>query len=269
MMSFTPNVFYGNPQPSYAYNAYTVVVEAAIYRKINGVPVKVSASQRNLPIYIVNNPANANPEIINVTANGQPVQPNEIIRIRSGSALNFQFNTADANGGDSLKLILPDPQFSGFPSNTTTSSTTGIWPSGTLTFNTIAAATDQLIYFPVMVMDNACPVRGVTTQVYGIKMLANTTGQKEMFTTNFNFSAFPNPFSERVTFSISHHGQPASIIIYNVLGQKIDEISIPKTSDEEQSVQWYNSNKYIAGTYVAKLLSGDKTIKTLKFTKLQ
>ncbi|MBK0403988.1 T9SS type A sorting domain-containing protein [Adhaeribacter sp. BT258] len=265
IMTFTPNVYHSNATIP---NAYTVVVEAAAYRKINGISRKVSASQRNLPIFIVNNPANLNPELLNVSANGQPVQPNELVSIRSGNVLNFQFSTADANAGDVVTLVLPDPQFPGFPANTNTAIVTGNRPTGTLTFNTAPIATDQIFYFPVMVMDNACPARGVTTRVYGVKLLASPLGLQNDARFDAGFQAYPNPFTEAVSFTCNLTAQAERIMICNLLGQQIDEILIPKVLSGEQNIHWQNAGKYAAGTYVAKLISADKTIRTLKFTKL-
>ncbi|MFC5271862.1 T9SS type A sorting domain-containing protein [Adhaeribacter terreus] len=264
MMTFTPNVYHSNAVTP---NAYTVVVEAAAYRKVNGITRKVSASQRNLPIFIVNNPANANPELINVTANGQPVQANEVVPIQSGNVLNFQFSTADANAGDQLTLVLPDLQFPGFPPNTFNSLILNNRPDGILVFTTIPVATDQIFYFPVMVMDNACPTRGVTTQVYGVKLLASPLGMNAEAHFNPGFKAYPNPFTNAVRFKFELRGKAESIVICNVLGHQIDEILLDQAASGEQNIAWQNAEKYPAGMYVAKLISSDKTIQTLKFTK--
>jgi hypothetical protein len=265
MMTFTPNVYQSN---TYGANLYTVVVEATAYRKINGVMRKVSAAQRSLPVFIVNNPTNANPTFLNVTANAQPVQANGVTEVLGGNAVTMQFGTTDANPGDSLRLVFPGPQFAGSPINITTSTTGGARPSGTLTIHSTAAATDKLYYFPLAVMDNACPVRGVTTQIYGIKVLANPLGLKKELASAANFTAYPNPFTEGINFKFDLKAKAESIEIYNLLGQQIDRIAVEKSEAGEQKISWEKAQQFKAGTYVARLIAKDKTVKTLKFTKL-
>ena len=263
LLSFTPNVF--NNVTGYDANAYTFVVEVAAYNKVNGVMTKISTSQRRIQALIVNNAPNQSPEITNVTANGQPVQPGVVFPVQSGGSLTLHFSTFDANTGDSVSF-----HWGGRSSlDTTFAATNGIWPTGTVTFQVPHLQQDQLLFVPVTIKDNACPVRGVTSQVYIFKVLANSLGINKVLPSHAGFSAYPNPFSETVHFKLNAGIKAQTILIYNLLGQRIDEIQLKTVGSGEQKVQWQNASKHTAGIYIAKLVSKDKTIQNLKFTKLQ
>ena len=140
-------------------------------------------------------------------------------------------------------------------------------PTVTYTFKTRPVSSDQLYFFTVSVFDNACPVRGITTQVYGFKVLANPLGQKEPLVLKENFTAYPNPFSEAVTFRTQAKGSNPKIIIYNLLGQQIDEVAIKTSGEIAGDIPWQNAAKFPGGTYVAKLISEGRTVQILKFIK--
>ena len=98
---------------------------------------------------------------------------------------------------------------------------------------------------------------------------ANLTGTSETELTSATLTAFPNPFTDELTFSLNLTSKAESIIIYNLLGQQVDEISVKTLGLGAQKIKWQNAGKHAAGTYVAKLISRDKKVQTLKFTKLQ
>ncbi|MBK0403987.1 T9SS type A sorting domain-containing protein [Adhaeribacter sp. BT258] len=263
LLSFIPNVFVPSANPEH--NAYAVVIQATAYEKINGVMTKVSTAQRNLPVYMVNNAPNVNPEISKVTANGKAVAPNSIIQVPAGSSLIFKFAPDDANAADSLTALMPGPALSGF----SFTSSGGKRPTGTIRWQAPPVASNKIVYFPVMVKDNACPVRGTVTQIYGIKVVAGPSGIQNAATFDPEFTAFPNPFSTAVHFRFSSKDKVQTLVICNILGQEIDRIPLKSTSSETQQITWENAHKFSSGVYLARLEVAGKTTQTLKFTKVQ
>ena len=87
--------------------------------------------------------------------------------------------------------------------------------------------------------------------------------QKQLFT------AFPNPFSDELNFNLDLTTKAENIVIYDLLGQKVDVISLKTLGLGAQKVKWQNAGKHAAGAYIARLISADKTVQTLKFTKVQ
>jgi hypothetical protein len=143
---------------------------------------------------------------------------------------------------------------------------------GTITWTPSAShVRDQPYFIHVTVKDNACPVRGSVIQTFAVRVSATggVTGQKELMAAASTFSAFPNPFTDDLHFKLNLKTKAESIKIYNVLGQQIDQINLTNVLTGEQNLAWKNAGKYAAGTYVAKLVSGNNTVQTLKFTKLQ
>ena len=257
LFSFTPNVYNQGPG-GFLNNAYAVVVEASGFKRINGVMTRISSTQRRIPVTIFNNAPNQNPEIINVTANGQPLPANGIVEVPVGNPLTIQFGTADANASDIVSVYDPGANFPAI------SATGANRPTGTIT---LPPATEGLYWYPIIVKDDACPVRGVTTKMVGVRVL-KSLGVDKPHKANAGFMAFPNPFTNEVHFRISQVTKTQRILIFNLLGEKVDEIQLSPTHGE-QNIKWQNAQRYTSGTFLAKLISEDKTIQTLKFTKLQ
>jgi hypothetical protein len=153
----------------------------------------------------------------------------------------------------------------------TFNSTSGKGPVGAITWTPTAAHVRwQPYYFQVMLRDDANPLRGVWLETFAVKVSSTggVTSTPEAFS-HASFTAFPNPFSEELIFTLNQTGKAESILIYNLLGQQIDKIQLKTLGLGEQKVQWQNAGKHAAGTYVARLISADKSVQALKFTKLQ
>lgn len=267
--AFIPGKFVPNVSPYTGENKYCLVVQVDEYRKLNGVPVKIGTIRRDMFLEVIDGSGNRNPQVINAKANGNPISETDVINLRPGIPLNFQFATTDSNSFDVIALstdapdILPGSVFTKTISNK---------PNGTLTWTPTAAhIRDQIYYFHVLVMDDACPVKGHQIHTFGVKVTANgsVTGLQENQTAKTTFTAFPNPFSEELYFNLNLQTKAESIAIFNLLGQKLAEIPLKTVGVGAQKVQWPNAGKQAAGTYIARLVSADKTVQTLKFTKLQ
>lgn len=269
LLTFIPNIH--NPVPGYDANAYTFVLEATAYKKLNGVMTKISSTQRNMQVLIENVMPNQNPFISNIRANGLQVQPNDIIEVAAGDPLVFQFDTEDGNTSDSVSVLMQDPANPYMPWSVTYSTTnntiTPNFPTGTFTWDTNNATPGELTYFPITVKDNTCPLRGVSTFMFGVKILPRTTGIRKNHSPGLAFSAFPNPFSEAVSFKISGNAPAEAVAIYNLLGEQIALLPVPRTAAANQMVTWQNAASYASGTYLARLKSGNGAGQTIRFLK--
>ena len=201
-------------------------------------------------------------------ANGSLVQPNDIIEIAPGDPLILQFETTDANASDSVSVVMQDPANPYMPWSIFYTSNNAAKPTGTFTWLTNNATPGDFFYFPITVQDNHCPIRGKTTRMFGVRVVSRATGIKEASSVGTTFIAYPNPFSEEVTFNVSGNAKAQSIVIYNLLGQQVDELKIDRTPGHEQKVTWKNAAKHASGTYIARLIANGKTQETIKFTRL-
>ena len=104
--------------------------------------------------------------------------------------------------------------------------------------------------------------------MFGVRVISRTTGIKDATSAGNTFIAYPNPFSEEVTFNVSGNVKAQSIAIYNLLGQQVDELKIDRTPGREQKVTWKNAAKNASGTYIARLIANGKIQETIKFTRL-
>ncbi|MBK0403983.1 T9SS type A sorting domain-containing protein [Adhaeribacter sp. BT258] len=268
-LSFTPTAYFPNSPSNQGLNKYVTVVQVDEYRRINGQAVKIGSIRRDMFITVMDCGPNQNPRVANPLANGQQITPNDIITLRPGTPLNFVMAADDNNANDVLEMtsdaaqILPGANFSVSPGNR---------PTGTLVWiPTANDVSNQIYYFRVTVRDNACPVRGAQVQTFGVRV-SNTggvTATNETIAANTSFLAYPNPFTNQVSFKFNLPAKAEKIVICNVLGQQVDQISISKTTTGEQHVQWQNAGKHASGIYVARLVAAGKTVQTLKFTKLQ
>ncbi len=264
-LRFFPSVF--NTTGGLGRNRYQVSVLVEEYRKINGVAIKLGSIRRETIIQVFDNPTQ-NPVFGTVIANNLHVPNGTVITLRPGTPLNLQFTSSDPDAADLLQVrtnaryILPGATFT---------ASTGNSISGAITWTPTAAQVRwQPYYFQILVRDNANPLRGLHSETIVVRVSATggVTGTKEL-PAEARFTAYPNPFSSELNFRFNLKTKAESIVIYNLLGQQVDRISLANIGIGEQQLQWQKAGKYAAGTYVAKLVSADKTIQTLKFTKLQ
>lgn len=269
-LSFTPFYYVPNSLAAQGKNKYVVVVQVDEYRRINGVAVKVGSIRREKVIVIVDCGPNMNPRVSGPVVNGTPLKPDSIIDLKPGMPLFLNFSTADSNATDVLALSSNVAEV--LPGATFTKTVSGK-PSGTISWTPTAShARSQIYYFHVSVEDNACPVKGVHTQTFGVRVQApaSVAGLEKELDRNINFTAFPNPFSAKISFKINCKKPEAGqeIRIYNALGRQIHRISLPESFSGTREITWEKSAGLAKGLYMARLFSAGQPVRTLKFSKL-
>ena len=86
---------------------------------------------------------------------------------------------------------------------------------------------------------------------------------------NFQLANFPNPFTGETTISFSlttNLHEKARIEIFNIKGQKIENLQI--TNSPNQEIIW-DANNFASGVYLYKLVVDDKTVDTKKMILLK
>ncbi|HSI89496.1 MAG TPA: T9SS type A sorting domain-containing protein, partial [Adhaeribacter sp.] len=248
-------------------NRYAMVVQVDEYRNIAGLPVKVGSVRRNMLVLIGTSGVNENPAVSAPVVNGQLISPETIINLRPGTPLMLTFSTTDSNANDTLLLesnvadLLPGAVFT---------KTTGNRPAGIITWTPSPThVRDQIHYFNIVVQDNACPVKGIHQQTFGVRVSnsGGVTGTSKALDKQTAFTAYPNPFGNTVTFKVKQSQPNQQILIYNVLGQQVDQLSLTGNVNAEQEVIWINAARFPAGQYVARFNNGNG--QALKINKLQ
>lgn len=254
--------------PNNTQNKYTLVTQVDEYRKINGVTTKIGTVMRDM-YYVVNQNTNNNPVLGQPVANGQAIIPNDVIYLRPGSPLNFQFVTSDPDLSDSIKIT---SNVSQVLQGATLAVSNGKQPGGTITWTAPATPNSpEPAYFQITIADNACPQKAHQTYVFGVKITATgtTTGIPAAAVAAQQFQVYPNPFTQHVAFKYPAVAGPESIVIYNLLGQAIDKLAVDPKAAGEGQVIWANAGKFAAGTYVARFVAKGKAVHIVKFTKVQ
>jgi hypothetical protein len=268
IMDFTPTHYVPNATPAQGLNKFSLVVQVDEYRKINGMVVKIGHIRRDLLAIMVYCGANVNPSVTS-TANGAPLADTSLIYLRPQVPLTLRFNTLDPNTADMVSII--SNSNAALPGSNLVI-TGGARPSGTLTWTPGPGhVRNQPYYFSVRLKDNACPVAGTKIKTYGVKV-SNTgavTGLAKDKAENALFLAYPNPFSQEVSFKFNRNNAPQTIEIYNALGRKIDQIAVTGPAAGNQNVKWTNASTFAAGTYIARLIGASGSVQTVKFSKLQ
>ncbi|MBK0403989.1 T9SS type A sorting domain-containing protein [Adhaeribacter sp. BT258] len=266
ILNFIPATYNPNTAASTT-NKYYVTVQINEWRKVNGVIKKIGFIRREFVFKIEDCGGNNLPHITPPVIPGHPFPADSIYTVQEGSVLNLQFTTFDQDPNDILSIesdvttVLPGATFN---------LSSAAKPVGNINWlATLSPNCDQVRYFNIRVADNFCPFRGRNDFLIGVKVIKNPLSVSENLNTKSSLTAFPNPFSNEITFRLNEPTKAETITIYNLLGQQIEEIAIPKNTSAGHSITWQSADKHAAGTYVAKLISEDKTIQTLKFTKLQ
>jgi len=87
----------------------------------------------------------------------------------------------------------------------------------------------------------------------------------------YQLNNYPNPFSGEtiINFSLSvDNMKNAKIQIYNVKGQKVDQLAITNYELENNQVTW-NADNFASGIYFYKLVVDDKNVNTKKMILLK
>ncbi|MFC5271860.1 T9SS type A sorting domain-containing protein [Adhaeribacter terreus] len=232
---------------------YTVLVKI----EDNAVPIK---GVINFHVKIrVNKPGN-------ISLNIARVDLNQEIQLQPGSSFNFRLSSINAGSGNAVSIIsnaatvLPGAAFT---------TDNGLQQTATINWTPTAAHVKPGAYvFTLTLQENSSPTP--KQYVYTVRLrvgnIMSVKDENEAFRT---FTAYPNPYSQHLDFRFNNTNKAENLVIYNLLGEMVDAISLMNAAPGEQKVPWQNADKFATGTYVAKLISANKTIQTLKFTKLQ
>lgn len=248
-------------------NDYTVVVLVEEYRRLNGTVTKLGSVRREGMVKVLA-VMNNNPTVLSMQANQQTIAPGYEIQLRPGTPLTLELTGSETDPNQTLTVtsnaayVLPGASFS---------ATTGNNPVATVNWlPTAAHVRDQPYYFQVMLRDDASPLRGVVTQTLAVRVnqSGGVTGLKETALVA-GFQAIPNPFSEKMSFRFEQRLLAGSLVIYNGLGQPVDQIPVKTPGEGPLKVNWEKAGQFPAGTYVARLISETGPVQTVKFVKLR
>ena len=200
-----------------------------------------------------------------ITLNNGLVDLNQDIELEPGTPMNLRFSSV--NPALSNAFTISSNVTSALPGATFTTDNASQQTANINFTPTASQINSQPYTFTVTYQDNA-PVPNKYVYTVNVKVRsAGMLGIAGNLPTSINFTAFPNPFFETVSFRTNDVTKAESILIYNLLGQQVDKITIPDSLDSQEKITWEKAHLFASGTYFARLVSKDKSMQMLKFIK--
>jgi hypothetical protein len=184
---------------------------------------------------------------------------NQTIPIQHGTTVSVVLQASDTNVGQTLSIT----------GNSTNVPGASIWPmSGgqvEVQFTPPASLPDGTYYVTVTATDNACPIKGYATQAVGFR-LSSTALKTTSSAPKLVATAFPNPFTEQVSFTLARPElrTAQTVLIVDQLGRVVDRLPVPAAATTEATVSWTPAASVPAGVYLARFEHGQQTVRLLR-----
>ncbi len=200
-----------------------------------------------------------------IILNNGIVNLNRDIEVEAGTPMNLRFSSVNPASADSMEIL---SNVASVLTGATFITDAAKQQTANINFTPMAAQVNSQPYTFTVTYQDKAPVPKQYVYTINVKVRnAGTLGVANSIQTLNSFIAFPNPFTDRISFKLEKKVKAESIYIYNLLGQKIDEIKIQPSEIKNKEVTWKNAGQFAKGTYIARLVSDDKTLQTLRFIK--
>ncbi len=268
-LTFTPGSIMtstGPVGPTDEDNKFVFVLQVDAWRRINGMPRKISTIRREVAGLLVRLAVvgNAAPAIANWNTPIQIISGTDTTGINYGDTvysyvgenLLIDVPFVDSNG-DSISIEMP----SGASPAGSTLATTPLLQAGGISLThaliswtpSAANARSQAHPFYLRVRDNGCP--NASNAFYPLRVFVaplRPTGLAAA-TTKKPLIAYPNPFTSdvRLTIKRTTADGTAAVQIYDAMGRLVDQMAVPVGAGTH-TLTWHPSSALPAGQYVAR-----------------
>jgi hypothetical protein len=238
-------------------NKYAASIKISEYRRINGSYVLIGTTRRELYFMVYDCGTNlmpvVSPQVTVQTSTGTTVQAlNQAIPAVAGASVSVIINATDRNAGQALTLTL---DYNAVPGTTLQSLGNG---QARLTFAPPANAAPGLYRVAVTAEDNACPIKGMDTQLVTFNVSASSPLATRAKTAQA-IAAYPNPFTDEVQFQLSAPGVQI-LTISDYLGRAVATVR----SQPDGAVRWQPAANLPAGLYLARSADGSQSVRLLR-----
>ena len=251
---------YVNSASAIGDNKYAAVVKITEYRRLNGRYVEVGTMRRELYFIVYDCGTNSLPRIAPTvtlqtgTGSGSQntVQPlSRIIPVVAGEPVSVLLSAADPNTGQSLTLTL---DYNAAPGSVLQNLGNG---QARLTFTPPLNAAPGLYRVAVTAEDNACPIKGLDTQLLTFRVSSSVLATRGGAV--LAVPAYPTPFTDQVRFQLATPGVQTLTVCDN-LGRPVATVR----SQPDGSVRWQPAASLPAGLYLARTADGRYTVRLLR-----
>jgi len=237
-------------------NKYAAVVKITEYRRVNGAYAEVGTMRRELYLVVYDCGTNVMPRMapavtvqLGTRSTTQPL--NQIIPVVAGEPVSVVLTATDANAGQALTLTL---DYNATPGTALQNLGGG---QARLTYTPALNLPDGLYRVAVTAEDNACPIKGLETQVVTFRVSGAPLATRSA--APLAVAAFPNPFTGLVQFQLATPGMQ-TLTIYDNLGRLVAAVR----SQADGTVRWQPAPELPAGLYLARTADGLQTVRLLR-----
>jgi hypothetical protein len=267
-ITFTPGLYFPNTAPSAGRNKYAVVGKVTEYRKLNGRYYKVGSVRRDMLVIVIDCGGNVVPSPPASTPGGTPGPVTRydslVVEGVVGNYTEVNYYFSDPNPADLLTVSMvepTDPAYLDMHINLSTPARPVVvlgngtaTPSIKVRLRPDPALLGRTFRIPIRIEDNACPVKGTQYYVVVLKAVARTTTAAPGAQQRLTQPAYPNPFSERVSFTLPRPraGQGGTVLVLDPLGRVVDRLSVPAAPGPDARLSWTPAAQLPAGVYSAR-----------------
>ncbi|MCC3156620.1 T9SS type A sorting domain-containing protein [Hymenobacter sp. 15J16-1T3B] len=253
-----------------ANNKYTVVGKVTEYRRINGRYYQVGSVRRDIMVIVMDCGTNGLPGAVS-SATPAAAAPDSLVVTApylGSSTVNFTFTDSNPNDVLTLTHTLPtdplyaslyvNPSSPGLPITLTNNGSTS--PVLQVRLRPDADVVGRTFRIPVRLEDNACPAKGVQNYVLVLRVTGNATATRPA--ARLLYSAYPNPFSEQVHFTLPRRAGQVDIV--DQLGRVVDRLPVPAGAAAETELTWTPRPTLPAGVYTARSADGTQVVRLVR-----
>ncbi|MCC3156622.1 hypothetical protein LJ737_05195 [Hymenobacter sp. 15J16-1T3B] len=270
-VSLTP---YSYDATSPANNRYLVAGKVTEYRRINSRYYLVGSMRRDLLVVVQDCGSNQTPNTPGTTA-GTPGPATDSLVLDSPvqvhTAVDYHFS--DPNPGDLLTVTLvhqwniygdlydlPSPFF--MPLTVVGNGTAT--PVLQVRLHPSTVLLGRTVRVPVWVADNACPFKINRLFTLVIRVGAATPTATRPAQARAVLPAYPNPFSEQVTFTVPRPRGASLVLVRDPLGRVVAQLPVPAGAGAEATLTWVPGPGLPAGLYTARAADGGPAVRLLR-----
>lgn len=259
-------------------NKFAVVGKVTEYRKIYGRYYLVGSVRREMVVVVTDCGTNQVPNPPSLVA-GQPGPAVDSVVVETPVLTTkiVDFHFSDPNASDLLTVSAPLYRFSlSIPyANLYTNPAAPDVPISILSNGTTApvlrvrlrphpSSDGTVFYMPVQVEDNACPIKAVRTFMLILRVRAAGPTATQTARQRGLLSAFPNPFSEQITFRLPRPQTDQHVLVYDALGRVVAQLPVPAGNTAEVQLTWTPAPTTPAGVYLVRLPGTSQTLRLLR-----
>lgn len=260
-MLFTPVAYTPNSATapsSLGLNKYALSVKVDEFRRINGSYQNIGSTRREIFLNVYDCGQNQLPRIgstMQVYGMGQ-VGLTTPIPVQAGAGTSVLLTATDGNVGQRMLFTANSLGVPGVYTQQTNANTLLV------EFTPPATLAPGTYYVTVKVEDDNCPVKGMEVRTIAFRVTSPTLSTRNQAKQLIS-SAYPNPFTDEVRFTLARPAAAAAVEVVDQLGRVVERLPVAAGTSPEVTLTWHPNAALPAGVYLARFPQGQQTVRLL------